>query len=78
MHAFTHPDKKQHGTLVFPVEYYYVDRKHPRYQMPFHWNNQWEIHRVLEGIMRLFLDDETYDLKKRRRTADAWGNAPWR
>lgn len=64
MHAFTHLDKKQHGTLVFPVEYYYVDRMHPRYQMPFHWHNEWELLRVLDGSMRLFLDDETYDLEK--------------
>ena len=63
MHEFTHLDKQQHGTLVFPVEYYYVDSMHPRYQMPFHWHNEWEILRVLDGKLRLFLDDEIYDLE---------------
>lgn len=64
MHAFTHLDRKQHGTLEFPVEYYYVDSKHPRYQMPFHWHNEWEILRILDGSMEIFLDDEHYSLQR--------------
>lgn len=62
MHAFTHLDRKQHGTLEFPVEYYYVDSKHPQYQMPFHWHNEWEILRVLAGTLHISLDDEQYSL----------------
>ena len=64
MHAFTHLDRKQHGTLEFPVEYYYVDSKHPRYQMPFHWHNEWEILRVLDGTLQISLDDEQYSMRK--------------
>ena len=64
MHAFTHLDRKQHGTLEFPVEYYYVDGQHPRYQMPFHWHNEWEILRVLDGTLQISLDDEQYSLGK--------------
>ncbi len=60
MHAFTHLDRQQHGTLEFPVEYYYVDSQHPRYQMPFHWHNEWEILRVLDGTLQIHLDDEQY------------------
>lgn len=26
------------GTSDFPIELYYVDRTHPRYEMPFHWH----------------------------------------
>ena len=63
MHALTHLDRKQHGTDAFPVEYYYVDGQHPRYQMPFHWHNVWEILRVLDGTLRISLDDEQYSLK---------------
>ena len=62
MHAFTRLDRKQHGSLEFPVEYYYVDNKHPRYQMPFHWHNEWEILRVLAGTLKISLDDEQYFL----------------
>lgn len=64
MHAFTHLDHKQHGTLAFPVEYYYVERGHPRYQMPFHWHNEWEILRVLEGNFIISMDDEQYSMSK--------------
>ena len=64
MHAFTHLDRKQHGTLEFPVEYYYVDSKHPRYQMPFHWHNEWEILRVLDGKLQISMDDEQYSVGK--------------
>lgn len=64
MHAFTHLDRKQHGTLEFPVEYYYVDSKHPRYQMPFHWHNEWEILRVLDGKLQISMDDEQYSMGK--------------
>lgn len=64
MHAFTHLDRKQHGTLEFPVEYYYVDSKHPQYQMPFHWHNAWEILRVLRGNLKISLDDEQYSMRE--------------
>ena len=60
MHAFTHLDKTQHGTPAFPAEYYYVDSRHPRYQMPFHWHNEWEILRVLSGTFQIHLDGEEY------------------
>lgn len=64
MHALTHLDRNQHGTLTFPVAYYYVDEKHPRYQMSFHWHNAWEILRILDGNMQISLDHRQYALKK--------------
>jgi len=60
MHSLFLHDKNQHGTLVFPAEYHYVDSKHPRYQMPFHWHKEWEILRVLSGTFQLHLDNESY------------------
>lgn len=60
MHSFTHLDHTRHGTPEFPAQYYYVDRHHPRYQMPFHWHNEWELLRVLEGRFQISLDDEQY------------------
>ena len=62
MHAFSSLDRTQHGTLEFPVEYYYVDRQHPRYQMPFHWHKEWEILRILDGTMDISLDNGQYSL----------------
>lgn len=54
----TYLDKKQHGTADFPVEYYYVDSAHPRYQMAFHWHNEWELLQVIKGELLLTLNDE--------------------
>lgn len=61
MHGFTHLDKTRHGTPAFPVEYYYVDSHHPRYHMPFHWHNEWELLRVLEGTLQISMDDDQYN-----------------
>lgn len=60
MHSLAFHDKNQHGTLEFPAEYHYVDCKHPRYQMPFHWHKEWEILRILSGSFHLHLDDANY------------------
>ncbi len=62
MLKFNYLDKKRHGTKEFPVEYYYVDSHHPRYQMAFHWHNEWELLRVIKGEFHLSLDDEQYVL----------------
>ncbi|MCQ2399772.1 MAG: cupin domain-containing protein, partial [Clostridia bacterium] len=40
---------RQHGTRDFPFAIYYLDEKHPRYVMAFHWHNSMEIVRVKEG-----------------------------
>ncbi len=64
MHSLTHLDRTQHGTPQFPAEYYYVDSQHPRYQMPFHWHNEWELIRVLDGSLRIHVDDEQYNARK--------------
>ena len=60
MHALFLHDKNQHGTLAFPAEYHFVDSRHPRYQMPFHWHKEWEIMRILSGTFHLHLDSESY------------------
>ena len=31
------------GTSDFPLELYYVDMLHPRYEMPFHWHIECEL-----------------------------------
>lgn len=51
-------DKKRHGTVDFPVEYFYVDAAHPRYNMAFHWHHEWELIRVIEGELLIVLDDK--------------------
>ena len=42
------------GTSDFPLELYYVDMLHPRYEMPFHWHMECELLLVLQGEFTLF------------------------
>lgn len=41
------------GTFDFPIELYYVDKMHPRYEMPFHWHMEFELMLVLSGEFSL-------------------------
>ena len=65
MHYLDYNEKKQHGTLDFPIEYYHVNEHHPRYNMPFHCHKELEIIRILEGILYLKLDDEEFEERMR-------------
>lgn len=60
MHYLDYNEKKQHGTEDFPLEYYDIDERHPRYRMPFHWHKETELVHVLEGQIHLYLDDREY------------------
>lgn len=61
MHYLDYNESKQHGTIDFPVEYYYVDEQHPRYVMPYHWHKEYELIRILEGRFTISLGGITYD-----------------
>ena len=47
---------EQRGTADFPVEYFYIDDTHPRYQMSAHWHGEVELIRVLSGELSVSLD----------------------
>lgn len=64
MHYLAYNEGKQHGTTEFPVAYYYINKEHPRYNMPFHWHKEWEIVRILQGEFTLYADGETYFAKE--------------
>jgi len=64
MNSFIFHELRQHGTPDFPFGYYYVDKTHPRYNMPFHWHKEWEIIHVLEGAFTAHADNETYTARK--------------
>lgn len=53
-------ENKEHGDVAFPVAFYHVTRKHPRYVMEPHWHEECEICRVLEGSLDLSIDGKTY------------------
>ena len=50
------------GTSDFPLELYYVDMLHPRYEMPFHWHMECELLLVLQGEFTLLTDGQSYTL----------------
>lgn len=62
MHCLNYEERRKHGTEEFPLEYYSVDERHPRYSMPFHWHNETELLYVLKGEFKLFLDSNEYHL----------------
>lgn len=53
---------KKHGTQNFPMQFYYLDWRHPRYVMPVHWHNEVEMIRVLKGSLAMFVDNIEYNL----------------
>lgn len=57
MYSLSYHEQKRHGTLEFPAEYYYVDRNHPNYNMPFHWHKEWELIRILQGTFLIHADE---------------------
>lgn len=52
------------GTSEFPIELYYVDKNHPRYEMPFHWHMEYELIRILSGSISLSVDGYAQVLTK--------------
>lgn len=64
MYSFTFHETTQHGTPDFPVEYFYVDPSHPRYQMSFHWHKEWELIHVLDGTFTVHADNMIYTAHK--------------
>ena len=62
MSLLRYHESKQRGSLDFPLDYHYLDESHPRYQMPYHWHEEYELLHVLSGEFDLTLDDETITL----------------
>ena len=54
---------KQHGTENFPVEFYHIDKRHPKYEMAYHWHGEIELIRITEGTLNLTLDNKEYFAK---------------
>lgn len=58
MHYFSYNEKKQHGTLNFPVAYYDVDSRLSPYVMPLHWHKEWELIYVTDGNIDFIINGE--------------------
>lgn len=55
---------KKRGSDGFPIEYYYLDEAHPRYEMPLHWHREFELVLVKSGQLTLYLNTMEYTLKQ--------------
>ncbi len=57
-------EKEKRGLPEFPIQYYYVSPDFPRYIMNAHWHRDFEIIRVLEGRLAVFVNSVEYTLEK--------------
>ncbi len=55
---------KQRGTADFPIEYHFVDKNHTRYEMSAHWHSELEIIRILQGELKVRLNNQNYTAKE--------------
>ena len=53
-------EKRSHGTFAFPVGYYHLDHRHPRYVMVEHWHPEFELIRINRGMLRLSSGGQSY------------------
>lgn len=60
----SYEEQRKHGTETFPLEYYLVDERHPRYSMPHHWHNETELLLILKGNFTIFLDGKELHLEQ--------------
>lgn len=61
MQYLEYKEFKQRGTVDFPIELYHVDGEHPQYEMPYHWHSEYEIIRILQGEVIVFIDQVEYN-----------------
>jgi len=64
MHYTNYHESVQRGTMDFPLEFYHVTKIHPQYIMRIHWHVEFEFIRVLEGNLRLTIDDQEFNVQK--------------
>ncbi len=57
-------EEARHGEPDFPMQHYFVDKSHPRYEMNLHWHSEFEMIRVCEGQLLLFVESEGHLLCK--------------
>ena len=64
MQFFEYNEKKQRGSIDFPIDYHYVDMTHPQYHMPLHWHEEYEIIHILQGTFLISLNGKEFTLTK--------------
>lgn len=60
MRSLRDHESLQRGSPDFPLDYYLIDRNHPRYEMPYHWHAETELLHVISGQFSITIDEETF------------------
>ncbi|HJA18529.1 MAG TPA: AraC family ligand binding domain-containing protein, partial [Candidatus Mediterraneibacter ornithocaccae] len=63
MKFINYREEKEHGTFDFPMEFYHVGPKHPRYEMSYHWHIEYEVIRILKGELLMTIDEDEFTAK---------------
>ena len=50
------------GDDKFPFEYYFLDKLHPRYTMPYHWHMDYELVRVISGQLSIHVGNAYFEM----------------
>ncbi len=56
MKTLRYHENKPRGSQEFPLDYHFVSKEHPRYEMPYHWHEETEIIHVVSGQFALMMD----------------------
>lgn len=64
MHYLGYNERKQRGTIDFPVELYHLTSLHPQYHMSYHWHVEAELIRVLKGEFLLLVGGQEILMKE--------------
>lgn len=51
-------ERKRHGSVSFPLQYYNLDKDNPQYVMQLHWHQEMEIIFVRQGCFNVHLNEE--------------------
>ena len=57
-------EKRQHGDFNFPIAYYSENPHAPRYVMPFHWHDEYELIYVTDGNFLVTADGTDYMMQE--------------
>ena len=60
----TKQESIKHGTVFFPIQYYWNETDSPLYSLPVHWHTDYEIIHVLDGQFNFLWGSETVILNK--------------
>lgn len=55
-------EQREHGSIDFPLGYYYVSSNFSRYIMEQHWHIQYEIIHIIQGSFRLKISNTYYQM----------------